>query len=39
MIVMCHKPAQIDILDRMNCGNIYITAYNGANLFKNFNTK
>ena len=44
MIVMCYKPAQLDIMARMNCDTIYITAYNGAdnnganNLYKNFNT-
>ena len=38
MIVMCQKPAQIDIMARMNCDSIYITTYNGADLFKNFNT-
>ena len=37
MNVMCHKPAQIDFLARMNCDTIYITTYNGADLFKNFN--
>ena len=36
MIVMCHKPAQIDNMSRMNCDSIYITTYNGAHLFKNF---
>ena len=35
---MRHKPAQIDIMARMNCDKIYITAYNGADLFKNSNT-
>ena len=38
MIVMCHKPAQIDNKARMNCDTIYITNYNGADLFKKFNT-
>ena len=33
MIVMCHKPAQINNLARMSCDNIYITTYNGADLF------
>ena len=38
MIVMCHKPAQINNLARLNCDTIYITTYNGADLFSNFNT-
>ena len=38
LIVMCHKPAQIDIMARMNCDTIYILTYNGSDLFKNFNT-
>ena len=37
MIVMCHKPAQIINTARMNCDTIYLTTYNGADLFKNFN--
>ena len=37
-IVICHKQAHIDIMARMNCDTIYITTYNGVNLFKNFNT-
>ena len=37
MIVMCHKPAQIINIARMNCDTIYFTTYNGADLFKNFN--
>ena len=37
MIVMCHKPAQIDIMARMICDTIYIKTYNGADLFKIFN--
>ena len=37
MIVMCHKPAQIGNVARMNCDTVYITTYNGADLFKNFN--
>ena len=36
MNVMYHKPAQIDIMSRMNCGTFYITTYNGADLFKKF---
>ena len=36
MIVMCHKPAQIENLARMNCDTIYITTYNGADIFKIF---
>ena len=38
MIVMCHKPAQIDNMSRMNCDTLYITTYNGTDLFQNFNT-
>ena len=38
MIVMCHKPAQIVNMARMNCDTIYITTYIGADLFKNFKT-
>ena len=37
MIVMCHKPAQIINTARMSCDTIYITTYNGPDLFKNFN--
>ena len=37
MIVMCHKPAQIINTARMNCDTIYLTTYNGPDLFKNFN--
>ena len=37
MIVMCHKPAQISNTLRMSCDTIYLTNYNGADLFKNFN--
>ena len=37
MIVMCHKPAQIINTARMSCDTIYLTSYNGADLFKNFN--
>ena len=37
MIVMCHKPAQIINTARMSCGTIYLTTYNGPDLFKNFN--
>ena len=39
MIVMCHKPAQIINTARMGCDTIYLTTYNGADLFKNFNEK
>ena len=38
IIVICHKPAQIDNMARMNCDTIYITTYNGADLFNKFNT-
>ena len=37
MIVMCHKAAQIIKTARMSCDTIYLTTYNGADLFKNFN--
>ena len=37
MIVMCHKPAQIINTARMSCDIIYLTTYNGPDLFKNFN--
>ena len=37
MIVMFHKPAKIINTARMSCDTIYITTYNGAGLFKNFN--
>ena len=39
MIVMCHKPAQIINTARMSCDTIYLTTYNEADLFKNFNEK
>ena len=37
MIVMCHKLAQINNIARMSCDTIYLTTYNGPDLFKNFN--
>ena len=37
MIVMCHKPVQIINTARMSCDTIYLTTYNGPDLFKNFN--
>ena len=37
MIVMCHKPAQIINTARMSCDTVYLTTYNGADLFKIFN--
>ena len=37
MIVMCHKPAQIDNMSRMSCDTLYITTYNGPDSFQNFN--
>ena len=37
MIVMCHKPAQLINTARMSCDTIYLTTYNGPDLFKNFN--
>ena len=36
MIVMCHKPAQIINTARMSCDTMYLTTYNGPDLFKNF---
>ena len=36
MIVMCHEQAQISNTARMSCITIYLTTYNGADLFKNF---
>ena len=37
MIVICHKPAQIISTARMSSDTIYLTTFNGADLFKNFN--
>ena len=37
MIVMCQKPALIINTARMSCDTIYLTTYNGADLFKIFN--
>ena len=37
MTVMCHKPAQIINTASMSCDTIYLTTYNGPDLFKNFN--
>ena len=37
MIVMCHKLAQIINTARMSCDTIYLTTYNGPDLFKNLN--
>ena len=37
IIVIDHKPAQIINTARMSCDTIYLTTYNGADLFKNFN--
>ena len=37
MIGMCHKPAQIINTARMSSDTIYLTTYNWADLFKNFN--
>ena len=34
---MCHKPAQMINTARMSCDTIYLTTYNGPDLFKNFN--
>ena len=38
MIVMCHKTAQINNTARMSCDTIYLTIYNGKDLFDNFNS-
>ena len=38
MIVMCYKQAEINNMSRMNCATIYLTIYNGPDLFQNFNT-
>ena len=37
MTLMCHKPAQIINTARMSSETFYLTIYNGAELFKNFN--
>ena len=37
MIAMCHNPAQIKNMARMNCDTINITTYNRADLLKIFN--
>ena len=37
MIVLCHKPAQIINTAIMSCDTIYLTPYNGPDLFKNIN--
>ena len=37
MIVLCHKPAQIINTAKMSCDTVYLTTYNGADLFKIFN--
>ena len=36
MILICHKPAQIINTAGMSCDTIYLTTYNGADLFKKF---
>ena len=36
LILICHKPAQIINTAGMSCDNIYLTTYNGADLFKKF---
>ena len=33
MIVMCPKPAHITNKARMSCDTIYLTTYNGADIF------
>ena len=37
IIVMGHKPAQIVKTPRMGCDTIFISTYNGTDLFRNFN--
>ena len=37
MIVLCHKPAQINRMARMNCDTVCIKTYNRADLFQIFN--
>ena len=37
IVVECHKPAQIINTARMSCDTLYITTYNGSDLYKNFN--
>ena len=37
MIAMCHKAAQIINTARLSCDTNYLTTYNGADLFQNFN--
>ena len=37
MIVLCHKPAQINNTARISYDTSYLTSYMGAGLFKNFN--
>ena len=37
MTVMCYKPAQINNTARFSCDTIFLTTYNGAVLFNNFN--
>ena len=37
MIVICHKPSQIANTARMSANTVYITTYNGADLFDNLN--
>ena len=34
---MCHKPEQIIKTARISCDTIYLTTYNGTDVFKNFN--
>ena len=37
MIVMCHRPAHIINTAGMRYDTIYLTTYNGPDLFKNLN--
>ena len=39
MIVMCHKPTQINNTARISCDTNYLTTCNGADLSKNFNER
>ena len=36
MVVICHKPAQIDNMARPSTDTVYMTTYNGTGLFKIF---
>ena len=38
MIAICRKAAHINNLARLKCDTIYVTTYNGADLFSNSDT-